>query len=208
MSDERRWADPLAEAPAPTPEAILERLREEKVRWIELFFTDLIGGFNRVQVPLATIDSDSFVSGVPKLDGSSVRGFREIYESDMLLRPDPSTLASIPWDEGQGPTARFICDILYGGTADVYPHRSEGDRPPGLPGPRRRRLRPQLLGAGDRVLPLRRGPPSPLARGGPGRLGRIGLSDRELGGAVDRRGPAPPWPGSRRATTGPPPTIR
>jgi len=126
MSDKRRWADPLAETTAPTAEAILERLREEKVRWVELFFTDLLGGFNRVQVPLPTLDADSFVSGVPKLDGSSVRGFREIYESDMLLRPDPSTLAYIPWDEGQGRTARFICDILYGGTTDPYPHDPRG----------------------------------------------------------------------------------
>src|SRR5271170_687487 len=82
--------------------AILERLKSEKVRWVQLFYTDVFGGFNQVDVPLATLSEDSFVSGVPKLDGSSVRGFREIFESDMLLIPDVRTLATIPWNPEVG----------------------------------------------------------------------------------------------------------
>ncbi len=110
----------------PTPErdgaAILEQLQREKIRWVQLFYTDVFGGTNQVDVPLHTLDADSFVSGVPKLDGSSVRGFREIFESDMLLVPDPRTLASIPWHPEAGGTVRFICDVRIGGSYQPYDH--------------------------------------------------------------------------------------
>src|SRR5580658_243280 len=96
--------------------SILAKLKAEGVRWVQLFYTDVFGGYNQVDVPLATLDADSFVSGVPKLDGSSVRGFREIFESDMLLVPDIRTLATIPWNPEAGGTVRFICDVRLGAT--------------------------------------------------------------------------------------------
>jgi len=105
-----------------SPTAILEKLNADKVRWVQLFYTDVLGGYNVVSVPTATLDEDSFSAGVPKLDGSSVRGFQEIYESDMNLVPDPSTLATIPWDPEAGGTARFICDVRLGGSKEPYAH--------------------------------------------------------------------------------------
>ncbi len=107
-------------------EAALKTLADRKIRWVELFFTDLLGGFNHVHVPLHTLDVESFRSGVPKLDGSSVRGFREIYESDMLLQPDPSTLAYIPWEGDGRHTARFICNVLNGASKEPYAHDPRG----------------------------------------------------------------------------------
>ncbi|HEY6238701.1 MAG TPA: type I glutamate--ammonia ligase [Thermoplasmata archaeon] len=104
----------------------LDRIRAEKLRWVELFYTDLIGGFNHIHLPADTLDADSFVSGVPKLDGSSVRGFREIFESDMILVPDASTFAVVPWQSAHGGTARFICDILVGASKDPYAHDPRG----------------------------------------------------------------------------------
>jgi len=101
---------------------VLAKLKADKVRWVQLFYTDVPGGYNMVSVPTATLDEDSFESGVPKLDGSSVRGFQEIYESDMNLVPDPSTLATIPWDPEAGGTARFICDVRLGGSKEAYAH--------------------------------------------------------------------------------------
>jgi glutamine synthetase len=102
--------------------AVLEKLKADKVRWVQLFYTDVLGGYNQVDVPTATLDEGSFDSGVPKLDGSSVRGFQEIFESDMNLVPDPSTLATIPWNPEAGGTARFICDIRLGGSKEPYAH--------------------------------------------------------------------------------------
>jgi len=111
-----------AKKEASGPTAILEKLKHDKVRWVQLFYTDVFGGFNQVDVPAFTLDEDSFESGVPKLDGSSVRGFREIYESDMNLLPDPSTLATIPWNPEAGGTVRFICDVRIGGSKESYAH--------------------------------------------------------------------------------------
>jgi glutamine synthetase len=102
--------------------ATLEKLKADKVRWVQLFYTDVFGGFNQVDVPAATLDEESFEAGIPKLDGSSVRGFREIFDSDMNLLPDPSTLATIPWNPEAGGTVRFICDVRIGGSKESYAH--------------------------------------------------------------------------------------
>jgi glutamine synthetase len=70
--------------------------------------------------------SSDFVDGLPKLDGSSIRGFTEIHESDLIIRPDPSTYATVPWID-HAPTARLICDILSGGSKrDTFPRDPRG----------------------------------------------------------------------------------
>ena len=118
----------VSDMPAPehTAESVLAEIRSRNLRWVELFYTDLLGGFNHVHVPSHTLDSDSFISGVPKLDGSSVRGFREIHESDMILLPDPSTFGVVPWQAQHGGTARFIADILVGASKEPYGHDPRG----------------------------------------------------------------------------------
>jgi glutamine synthetase len=105
---------------------VLEQVRTQKLRWTELFYTDLLGGFNHIHIPSDTLEPESFVSGVPKLDGSSVRGFREIFESDMILVPDASTFGVVPWQAEHGGTARFICDILVGASKEPYSHDPRG----------------------------------------------------------------------------------
>ncbi len=112
--------------PANTGAAIVERLERENVRWVQLFYTDVFGGFNLVSIPRHGLDAEMFESGVPKLDGSSVRGFREIYDSDMLLVPDARSLATIPWNPDSGATVRFICDVRIGGTTEPYAHDPRG----------------------------------------------------------------------------------
>ena len=104
----------------------LEQIRAQKIRWVELFYTDLLGGFNHIHLPSETVEPEAFVSGFPKLDGSSVRGFREIYESDMILLPDAATIATVPWGEDHGGTARFICEVLVGASKDRYAHDPRG----------------------------------------------------------------------------------
>ncbi len=110
----------------PSATAVLEEIRARNLRWVELFYTDLLGGFNHIHIPADTLEPESFVSGLPKLDGSSVRGFREIHESDMILLPDPSTFGVIPWGAPHGGTARFIADILVGASKEPYAHDPRG----------------------------------------------------------------------------------
>jgi glutamine synthetase len=76
---------------------VIEEIRSRQLRWVELFYTDLLGGYNHLHMPSHTLEEDSFVGGIPKLDGSSVRGFREIFESDMVLLRDPTPLGFNPW---------------------------------------------------------------------------------------------------------------
>lgn len=57
--------------------------------------------------------AEDFEIGLPKVDGSSIRGFTEIQESDLIILPDPSTYATIPWLE-KDQTARLICDVIKG----------------------------------------------------------------------------------------------
>ena len=52
--------------------------------------------------------------GLPKLDGSSIVGFTDIADSDLILKPDPSTFAIIPWVK-EKKTARLLCDVYWGG---------------------------------------------------------------------------------------------
>ncbi|MBI4257940.1 MAG: glutamine synthetase beta-grasp domain-containing protein, partial [Thaumarchaeota archaeon] len=97
-----------------TPQEVMDLIRTEKVEFVDLQFADPPGRLQHVTVPADQVEYDSFTRGMPKLDGSSIRGFAEIYESDMLLRPDPSTLAIIPWIPSDIKTARMFVDVYWG----------------------------------------------------------------------------------------------
>ncbi len=75
---------------------VITKLQEEKIKFIDLQFTDVPGRLQHVTIPSESLDNDAFVDGIPKLDGSSIRGFTDIYESDMLLSPDPVTYGTLP----------------------------------------------------------------------------------------------------------------
>jgi glutamine synthetase len=87
---------------------IVKDLKEKGIRWIELQFTDLAGYLHSTTVPIREIDEDALERGLGQLDGSSVEGFTTIDESDLVLRPDPSTAAILPWNSKR---ARMICDV-------------------------------------------------------------------------------------------------
>jgi glutamine synthetase len=109
-----------------TPEEAVEFLRREKVQFVDLQFTDIPGRLHHVTVPTRTVDLNSFEEGFPKLDGSSIRGFTDIHNSDMLLMPDPSTLAILPWESEDRKTARMICDIHWGYGRGRFPRDPRG----------------------------------------------------------------------------------
>ncbi len=97
-----------------TPSEVLLLIKKQGVRFVDLQFTDVPGRLRHVTIPTEMMNEEMFKEGVAKLDGSSVRGFVEIQESDMLLVPDSSTYGVIPWIEDSVKTARLICDVRAG----------------------------------------------------------------------------------------------
>ena len=92
---------------------VLKIIREEGIKFLDLQFTSLPGRFQNITVNSSMFDDSSIQDGLPKLDGSSIRGVTEIHESDMVLKPDPNTFTIIPWI-GKNKTARMICDVHWG----------------------------------------------------------------------------------------------
>ena len=74
-----------------TAAEVLARISKEAVKFVDLQFTDVPGGLRHVTIPSEMVHEGIFRDGVAKLDGSSVKGFVEIHESDMMLVPDPSS---------------------------------------------------------------------------------------------------------------------
>jgi len=95
--------------PKKTKAEILKLVKKSNVRYIRLWFTDVLGflkGFTITinELPRALEDGMGF-------DGSSIEGFARIEESDMIARPDTSTFAILPWESKDQPVARMFCDI-------------------------------------------------------------------------------------------------
>jgi glutamine synthetase len=79
-----------------TAEEVLAFIAEENVEFIDVRFCDLPGTIQHFTVPVSTFDADVFTEG-RMFDGSSIRGFQAIHESDMLLLPDPTTAVLDPF---------------------------------------------------------------------------------------------------------------
>ena len=96
-----------------TAEQTMMKLKDEEIKFLDLQFTGLTGRFHHTTMAANMFKIEDFEYGLPKLDGSSIRGFTKIHESDLIIRPDPSTYAIIPWIT-KDKTARLLCDILNG----------------------------------------------------------------------------------------------
>ena len=92
-----------------TVNEVLEFVRENDVKFIRLNFCDLFGIQKNISIMAAELQS-AFEDGV-SFDAHAVRGFRDVTQSDLLLFPDPVTLAVLPWRPGPGRVVRFYCDI-------------------------------------------------------------------------------------------------
>ncbi len=101
----------MAKARASAAKAqILERMEREKVKFMRLQFTDILGTIKNVEVPDRQFEEA--LDGNIMFDGSSIEGFVRIEESDMYLRPDLTTFRVFPWAGPAGEkVARIICDI-------------------------------------------------------------------------------------------------
>ncbi len=91
-----------------TPEDVLRMARDKGTRMVDLKFTDLVGTWQHFSVPMPAFDEAAFSEGIG-FDGSSIRGFQEINESDMLLFPDPDTAVMDPFTAE--PTLSLVCDV-------------------------------------------------------------------------------------------------
>lgn len=90
-------------------EFVLRTLEERGVRFVRLWFTDVLGTLKSVAVAPAELES-AFDEGIG-FDGSAIQGFARVHESDMLVRPDPNTFSILPWRTQSPGAARMFCDI-------------------------------------------------------------------------------------------------
>jgi len=90
-------------------ESVMEKVKQDDVKFINLQFTDILGAIKSVTIPVEMLE-ESLERGT-WFDGSSIEGFARIHESDMILRPDLSTYAVLPWRPKESAEARFICDV-------------------------------------------------------------------------------------------------
>jgi glutamine synthetase len=91
-------------------EFVLRTVEERDIRFVRLWFTDVLGSLKSVAVAPAELEG-AFAEGIG-FDGSAIEGLTRVYEADMLVKPDPSTFAVLPWRGDHHGTARMICDIL------------------------------------------------------------------------------------------------
>src|SRR5882724_6727392 len=90
-------------------EFVLRTLEERDIRFVRLWFTDVLGFLKSVAVAPAELEQ-AFDEGIG-FDGSAVEGFARVYEADMIAKPDPSTFQLLPW-RGESGVGRMFCDIL------------------------------------------------------------------------------------------------
>jgi glutamine synthetase len=88
---------------------ILTQAEENNVKFIRLWFTDLLGMLKSFSITVGELE-DALDGGMG-FDGSSITGYQDIEESDMIAMPDPETFKIIPWSPQQTRTARMICDV-------------------------------------------------------------------------------------------------
>lgn len=91
-------------------EEVLAFCRESNVKFIRLWFTDVLGSLKSFAIPVEELENALF-EGMG-FDGSSIKGFARIDESDMIAMPDPCTFQLLPWREGVEKVGRMFCDVL------------------------------------------------------------------------------------------------
>ena len=101
-------------------EYVLRAIEERDISFIRLWFTDVSGQLKSVAIAPAEVES-AFEEGIG-FDGSAIEGLTRVFESDMLLAPDPSTFQMLPWRDGANGVARMFCDVL---TPDGEPARTD-----------------------------------------------------------------------------------
>ena len=92
-----------------SPKDVLNMIKENEVRYVDLRFCDTRGKEQHVTIPAITVDEDMFEEG-KMFDGSSIAGWKHINESDMILMPDATTAVMDPFFDDA--TLVLRCDII------------------------------------------------------------------------------------------------
>ncbi len=88
---------------------VLRTIEERGVKFIRLWFTDVVGTLKSVAIAPAEVEG-AFSEGIG-FDGSAIQGLTRSFEADMLAHPDPTTFQILPWRGEIDPTARMFCDL-------------------------------------------------------------------------------------------------
>ena len=99
----------MAEQISKQQEFVLRTIEERNIRFIRLWFSDVLGTLKSVAIAPAELEN-AFDEGIG-FDGSAIEGFARITESDMLAKPDPATFSILPWRTEAPGAARMLCDI-------------------------------------------------------------------------------------------------
>lgn len=92
-----------------TKKDIMNLVQEEDVEFIRLQFTDILGNLKNVAITSSQLEKA--LNNECMFDGSSIKGFTNIEESDLYLYPDLDSFAIFPWRPQQGKVARMFCDV-------------------------------------------------------------------------------------------------
>src|SRR5580658_4116040 len=94
---------------AKKPREIIDLIKAQNIKMIDLKFIDVPGLWQHTSIPATMVDEDALNAGIG-FDGSSIRGFQSIHESDMILMPDLDTAQLDTFCAT--PTLTMICDIF------------------------------------------------------------------------------------------------
>lgn len=92
-------------------EYVLRLAKEHDVRFIRLWFTDILGFLKNIAITIDELEN-ALQEGVG-FDGSSIEGFARVDEADMVAMPDPNTFCILPWRPKENAVARMFCNIVY-----------------------------------------------------------------------------------------------
>jgi len=93
-----------------SPQEIKKQIETQNIRWIQIHFTDLIGGLRVLHVPAERFLKDELLKKGSRFDGSSV-GFRKVEKSDIIALPDPSTFLVLPYENGEAMIRADLYDV-------------------------------------------------------------------------------------------------
>ena len=108
---------PKIAEPKTAPKQVLAQAKDLQVKMVDFKFIDLPGLWQHFSIPVEEFSEELFSEGIG-FDGSSIRGFQKINESDMLLLPDPDTAFLDP--ACTIPTLSVICDVIQPGSMERY----------------------------------------------------------------------------------------